>query len=215
MILPCLVTIAMICSNALNVFEEYCKTWKLKVNILKTKMIVEFGRGRTPKNLRFIFEHNEIEITDVYKYLSIYLGRSGSFVVAKKHISEQANKALFSLLKKIRSLNLPYDIQIYMFNKMIKPILKYGCEVWGMGNFDVLERIQLNFFKYIFTLKKSTPSFMIYGELGVTPLYIDIQSRMISFWTKFVLNAEMQNYPRPSMQQCIAYKRETRLSPNG
>ena len=31
---------------------------------------------------------------------------------------------------------------------------------------------------------------MIYGELGVTPLYIDIQSRMISFWTKLVLNAE-------------------------
>ena len=34
------------------------------------------------------------------------------------------------------------------------------------------------------------PSYMIYGELGVTPLYIDIQSRMISFWTKLVLYTE-------------------------
>ena len=59
-----------------------------------------------------------------------------------------------------------------------------------MGNFDVLERIQLKFYKYIFNLKKSTPSYLIYGELGITPLYIDIQSRMISFWTKLVLNAE-------------------------
>ena len=117
--------------HALNVFEEYCKTWKLNANLLKTKIVV-FGRGRTQKNLRFTFEHNELEITDVYKYLGIYLGRSGSFVVAKKHMAEQANKALFSLLKKIRSLNLPYDIQIDMFNKMIKPILLYGCEIWGM-----------------------------------------------------------------------------------
>ena len=116
--------------HALNVFEEYCKTWKLNVNISKAKIVV-FGRGERPKNLRFTFEHNEIEITDVYKYLGIYLGRSGSFVAAKKHISKQANKALFSLLKKIRSLNLPYDIQIDMFNKMIKPIFYYMCAKCG------------------------------------------------------------------------------------
>ena len=175
--------------HTLNIFEDYCKTWKLNVNILKTKIVV-FGRGRIPKNLRFTFEQNEVEIVDVYKYLGIYLGRSGSFVAAKKHIAEQANKALFSLLKKIRSLNLPYDIQIDMFNKMIKPILLYGCEIWGMGNFDVLERIQLKFYKYIFNLKKSTPSYMIYGELGATPLYIEIQSRIISFWAKLIVNKE-------------------------
>ncbi|MEW8546328.1 MAG: reverse transcriptase family protein [Candidatus Thiodiazotropha sp.] len=175
--------------HALDIFEEYCKTWRLSVNISKTKIVV-FGRGRTPKILKFTFQQNEIEITDEYKYLGIYLGRSGSFVAAKKHIAEQANKALFSLLKKIRCLNLPYDIQIDMFNKMIKPILLYGCEIWGVGNFDVLERIQLKFYKYIFNLKKSTPSYMVYGELGVTPLYIDIQTRIVSFWTKLILNTE-------------------------
>ena len=53
--------------NALNVFEEYCKKWKLSVNISKTKIVV-FGRGRMPKNLKFTFEQKEIEIADVYKY---------------------------------------------------------------------------------------------------------------------------------------------------
>ena len=57
-------------------------------------------------------------------------------------MADQANKALFSLFKKIRSLP-PYDIQIDMFNKMVKPVILYGCEIWGMENFDVLERIQL------------------------------------------------------------------------
>ena len=77
-----------------------------------------------------------------------------------------------------------------MFNKMVKPILLYGCEIWGMGNFDVLERIQLKFYKYIFNLKKSTPSYMIYGELGAAPLYIDIQTRIISFWCNLIQNSE-------------------------
>ena len=123
--------------------KSIVKKWKMSVNISIIKIVV-FGRGRMPKNLKFTFEQKElIEIADVYKYLRVYLGRSGSFVAAMKHIAEQANKALFSLLKNIRSLNLPYDIQIDMFNKIIKPILLNGCEIWGMVNFDVLERIQL------------------------------------------------------------------------
>ena len=75
-------------------------------------------------------------------------------------------------------------MQIDLFNQMIKPILLYGCEIWGFGNLEIIERVQLNFFKQILYLKKSTPSFMVYGELGAYPLFIDIQSRMIFFWCK-------------------------------
>ena len=78
-----------------------------------------------------------------YKYLGIFLSRTGSYIKTKKHIADQANKALYSLLRKARTLNLPIDLQIDMFNKVIKPILLYGCEVWGYGNLDVIERVQL------------------------------------------------------------------------
>ena len=90
------------------------------------------------------------------------------------------------MIKKCRNLNLPFDIQIDLFNKTIKPILLYGCEVWGFGNCDVIERIQLKFYKYIFDLKKSTPSFMIYSELGVKLILLDIKSRILSYWSKLV-----------------------------
>ena len=63
-------------------------------------------------------------------------------------------------------------------------ILSYGTEIWGFGNLDILERVQLKFYRYIFNLKTSTPSVMIYGELGILPLRIDIQCRMISFWAR-------------------------------
>ena len=104
--------------------------------------------------MKFLYNNSELEITNDYKYLEIYLARSGSFNQAKKHIAEQANKALFSLLRKIRNLNLPYDLQIDLFNKTVKSILLYGSEIWGFGNIDVIERIQLKFLKYIFNLKK-------------------------------------------------------------
>ena len=71
--------------NALYAFENYCKTWKLKVNISKTKILI-FGRGRPNGNLHFFFENSEIDIVNKYKYLGIFLSRSSSFPRNKKSI---------------------------------------------------------------------------------------------------------------------------------
>ena len=175
--------------TALCMFENYCKTWKLKVNIPKTKVLI-FSKGRPKQNLHFFYDDSELEIVNEYKYLGILLSRSGSFSRNKKYLAQQANKALFSLFRKSRNLNLSIDLQIELFNKTVKPILLYGCEIWGYGNFDDLERVQLKFLKYALNMKKSTPTFMIYGELGVTPISIDIKNRVISFWSRLLTGTE-------------------------
>jgi hypothetical protein len=49
---------------------------------------------------------------------------------------------------------------------MVKPILLYGCEVWGFSNNDIIEKVHLKFCQLLLHLNSSTPSYMIYGELG-------------------------------------------------
>ena len=169
--------------KTLDNFETYCDTWHLKVNISKTKIVI-FSNRSPSVNTKFYFKGQEIEIVKEYKYLGIYLSRSGSFLQAKRHLVDQANNALFALQRKVRILNLPLDMQAYLFDKVIKPILLYSSEIWGYGNLDIIERCQLKFYKQILNLKKSTPTFMVYGELGTFPLFIDIQCRMVSFWAK-------------------------------
>ena len=44
----------------LDAFHEYCLTWKLKVNIDKTKIVI-FGSGRTPQNLSFKYNGSELK----------------------------------------------------------------------------------------------------------------------------------------------------------
>ena len=139
---------------ALDQFKEYCEEMKLTVNVEKTKIVI-FTNSRNKNHFEFKFNASTLEIVDAYKYLGIYFAKNGSFTLAKKSNAEQANKALFSLLRKARNPDLPYDIQFDLFNKMIKPILSYGSEIWGTGNCDILERVQLKFLKYTFKLKKS------------------------------------------------------------
>ena len=40
-------------------------------------------------------------------------------------------------------MHLSIDLQLELFDKLVKPILLYGCEVWGFGNIEVIERVQL------------------------------------------------------------------------
>jgi len=47
----------------------------------------------------------------------------------KKHVVNQARKALFGLYAKIRSL----DLSIKTIWQLIGSNLTYGCEVWGFG----------------------------------------------------------------------------------
>ena len=104
---------------------------------------------------------------------------------------------MYSLVRKIRTLNLPLELQINLFDKMIKPILLYGCEIWGFGKLDIIERVQLKYLKYILNLKKSTPSCMVYGETGTYPIELEIKERIVSFRTK-LLRGNQENLPKMS-----------------
>ena len=75
-----------------------------------------------------------------YKYLGVLFCRGGSFYSTEKHLASQAEKAMYSLIKKSRSLLLPLDIQFELFDKLVKPILLYGSEIWGFGTLDILEQ---------------------------------------------------------------------------
>ena len=170
--------------NALDLYASYCKIWKLEINNSKTKVLV-FSKGRLPM-YNFTINDDRIEVVSEYKYLGVLFSRSGSFLTMKKHIAKQATKAMFHLLKKARALLLPIDIQLELFDKTIKPILLYGCEIWGVGDLRIIEQVQLKFLKFVLNIKKSTPNCIVYGETGVMPLKLDVQSRIIAFWSKLI-----------------------------
>ena len=58
------------------------------------------------------------------------------------------------LFKRIRNLNIPIDIQLYLFDHVILPIALYGCEIWGFENSQIVENLHNDFLRQIVDLKQ-------------------------------------------------------------
>ena len=127
-----------------------------------------------------------IAITNNYKYLGHLFTSNGSLFSALKQVAEQAKRAMHSVLAQSRPLNLPLDLQLKLFDHTFVPILLYGEEIWGHESHEVQEKVHVEFLRKITNAKKSTPRYMLYGELGRHPLTINIKTRMINFWNKII-----------------------------
>jgi len=174
--------------RSLNAFDEYCTQWKLNANNNKTKIIIFGARNIAP--YKFYIGRNEIEIVKQYKYLGVIFSANGSFLSARQQNIEQAKKAMHLLYIRANNSDLPLDLTLKLFDHTIVPILTYGCEIWGYENLDIIERVHREFLRKITMSRKSTPSYMLYGELGRYPLHVTIYSKMIGFWSRTLLENE-------------------------
>jgi hypothetical protein len=92
----------------------------------------------------------------------------------------RGTKDMYEVLKRDRLHNLSIQCQLELFDSMGKPITLYGCEAWGFGNNEIIERLHLKFCKLLVHLKTSTPEYMVYDELGRYPIRIVFNNFVIS-----------------------------------
>ena len=92
---------------------------------------------------------------------------------------------MFSLITKTRRLDVPIDITLDLFDKLVLPILIYGTEVWSHSNLKLIEIFYRIFIRRLVKLRESTSNCMLYGETGKKPRIQSImEKRMISFWLR-------------------------------
>ena len=164
---------------SINLLEEYCLTWDLKINIDKAKT-VSFNKKKEEPH--FTLSSSPLEATSEYKYLGIVLSDNGSFRPAISTLANQSRKACFSLLKSLSHLSHPNpSLQCYLFDSLVRPVAEYGCEIWGYARAEELEVIHQRFCKFALGVPITITNLACYGKLGRFPLTI---KRKVKYWLR-------------------------------
>ena len=174
----------------LDTLSKYCKSWKLQINISKSKILV-FEKRRCKFQDKFTVDNQELETVDSYTYLGTNISYTGNFMNGVVTLEKKKKKAMFVLMKTINSNNMNPGIAIRLFKTFISPILTYNCEVWGaqfmrlysnnnpdqfLKNLDRyhFEQVQNKFCKWIVGVNRYTSNSASRAELGIYPLLLYI-----------------------------------------
>ena len=169
--------------ESLNGLQDFCNTWKLDVNIDKSKVIVFNSNGKTYSNT-FMYNGSTLETVKTYCYLGMTIKYTGNMHLAGTSLMEKARKAWFKIKKSI-GLDNPCNLLEKLFNSLVEPILLYGSEIWGVQtnpkDSDITERFHLKFIKEILGVHSKASNAACRGELHRLPLSSKIYTSALNF----------------------------------
>ena len=104
-----------------------------------------------------------------------------------KYLCDQARKAEFSLYKKVRCISpLSPPIMFKLFESLIKPILVYASDIWGVMQTGK-STIDKVFYKYVrcaLGVKATTSNLIVTGECGLFPPSVSCELSTLKFWNR-------------------------------
>ena len=157
-------------------------------NELKTKVLV-FGT-RVKTNVHFNGKH--IEQVEKYKYLGnilnpVYSCKGDVFSKNYEYLIVQSRKAMFSIKKRLKSVGpLPPRILIHLFENLVRPILLYGSDVWGVNVSEnmPIDKLFFYYMRCVLHVKSTTSNVIVIGECGQLPPSIHCHINVLCYFNR-------------------------------
>lgn len=168
----------------LNHLADYFDELGLMVNISKTK-IVRFRRRQRSKNETFYFKNEKLEIVQEYIYLGVKFRENVLTNETAKYFKMKGKSAVSkasNLVFKGRAEAI--DPKLKLFDSIVVPTCLYGAHIWGLSDFDEIEKVQTFFLKKSLGLKTCVSNAAVRLECSRVKLSYKIVSMLLSFISK-------------------------------
>jgi len=132
----------------------------------KSKILV-FNRGNNEKKEIWKWRDERIEEVQTFKCLGFMFNRKGNF---KEHIKELANKGRIAVRKvwRLGERMCRNDLirRWNLFKYLVQSVISYGVELWGWIEREELEKIMMDYVRWMFRLDYCTSRYVITRKLG-------------------------------------------------
>jgi len=116
--------------HMLDCVTEWCKAWKMNINMSKTKLMEIRRKGTERSVAKFKINNKSLEKCQFYKYLGIIFDEFLEFEINAEALAASGQRALGSLISKYKKLtDIGFDTYTKCFKACICPVIDYGAEV--------------------------------------------------------------------------------------
>lgn len=176
-------------NRKLRILKEYTVDNNLEVNTSKTKVMC-FRRAGFAESSRhaFWFGEQRLEVVSEYSYLGVTFSSSSLFRKNAVLAVEGAKVSVGAVMGLFAKANVTsWEARLTLFNTIVVNSLSYCAPVWAGRYADILERVQVGFFKRLLCLPRNTPDFMVRLETGTVKLGLLIFSLSLSFLERLLV----------------------------
>ena len=195
--------------SMLNELYTFSETNGLKANMDKTKIMIFNKSGRHTRR-SFSLGGTKVDTTREYKYLGFKMTPSGEINSGLIDLKERALKAFMKLKNKLGQMFNKYPpITIKLFDTLIKPILLYASDFWGLLKLpknNPVETLFHSFCKQLLGVQKQTTNIGVILELGVVPLKLYAKKNAIKNWNRIAKLKEANRLVTLSYDNALAQK---------
>ena len=125
------------------------------------------GLQKQLKGLQQCYSSNHMLINEINIISSIKLPNQDALNKTDQFLCDQARKAIFTMKNKIKPIEeLPPDLMPNLFDTLIKPILIYGSDVWGIKSklWGDTDKVFLQYSRCILRVKATTSNIITVRE---------------------------------------------------
>ncbi len=169
----------------LNGLMNWCKKWRMKINVNKSKVVHYRTKGSAATDVKFKLDNCEVEVVKQYKYLGMILDSSLDFLSTAKVLADSAGRALGAVMSKFKSnKGLGFNTYTKMFHTGVCPILDYCSGVWGFSKYECIDTVQNRAIRFYLGVHKFAPNLAINGDMGWYMSAVRRKVEMMRFWNR-------------------------------
>ena len=167
----------------LSNLRNFSRVFGLKVNLDKTKIIVFRNGGYLSRREQWFYGQHQIEVVNAYRYLGLDFTTRLSLNNATENLTIKAKKCVVEICRMMWRLGCSSPTIFFkLFDARVVPMLLYAAEIWGVHNFNQVEKVHLFACKRFLNVSLHTPNYIVYGELNRYPILVLSAVRCISYW---------------------------------
>ena len=177
--------------SLLFIVENWCKRWRLEINLTKTNIMHVRGVRKKQSNFMFLFDKRPIMYCRDYKYLGANVNEFLDFNFTAGCLADSAGRALSSIITKmIKNGGFPYKVYSILYDSCVTSISDYCGEVIGYDQHPATLAVHTRAIRAFIGLPKNTCSVGVLSEVDwLLPQY-RTRVRMVRMFNRIVKMSE-------------------------